>query len=172
MMVFCGYGWLSCKAQQTITCNGKQVLGSIEKIKLIDDNLLLDAKLDTGASMSSLTAKHIEIFRRKNITWVKFTVYLPGSQQKIIVVKPVKGFVLIRQRKDETASMNDNTRLDHRRVIIPLTICMGNQQQTILVNLIDRSAFTYPMLIGSNTIQQFNSVVDVSQRYLTKGDCH
>lgn len=170
LIIACSNVWsTNYAAQQLITCNGKYVLGGIEQVKLLDNNLVLDAKLDTGATMSSLTATNIKIFKRHHKTWVQFVVYLPKTKRKISLIKPLKGFISIRKRNDEMHK--DNSSSDQRRMIIPLKICMGNQKRIILVNLIDRSTFMYPMLIGRDTIKSFDSVIDVSQQYLSQADC-
>ena len=51
------------------------------------------------------------------------------------------------------------------RPVISLEICMGKALRTIEVNLTDRSAFQYPLLIGSEALKRFDALVDPSLKY-------
>ena len=42
---------------------------------------------------------------------------------------------------------------------------MGKALRTIEVNLTDRSAFQYPLLIGSEALKRLDAVVDPSLKY-------
>lgn len=52
------------------------------------------------------------------------------------------------------------------RPVIELQVCMGKAIRTIEVNLTDRSAFQYPLLIGSEALKKFDALVDPSLKYL------
>jgi hypothetical protein len=151
----------------TFASNSKLILGKTEKIMLIEKDTELDAKLDTGASMASLSAKNIEIFKHNNKDWIRFTVYIPSAQKEIVFVKPLLRFTHILKRQEEK---EDNKKFSTRPVIA-LSICLGNLKETILVNLINRANFRYPMLLGSEALKKFNVLVDVSQKNLTKPNC-
>jgi hypothetical protein len=155
-----------------IMCNGKQVLGKIEKVVLLDKNLLLDAKLDTGAAMASISATDIETFKRDNKDWVRFSVYSPTTHLKTTFVKPLIKYVHILKRKEENnKKMSLNDKQYGSRAVVPFLICIGDQKKIVNVNLIDRTQFLYPILLGSSTLNQFNVLVDVSQKYLTSPKC-
>ena len=51
------------------------------------------------------------------------------------------------------------------RPVIDLELCMGKTLRTIEVNLTDRSAFQYPLLIGSEALKHFEAMVDPSLKY-------
>ena len=51
------------------------------------------------------------------------------------------------------------------RPVIELDICMGTALRSIEVNLTDRSAFQYPLLIGSEALKRFDALVDPSLKY-------
>src|SRR5262245_51956749 len=63
-----------------IQCDGKLILGRVEPVNLTKKNIILEAKLDTGADVSSLSAANIKIFTKENKQWVAFT--LSNSQQQ------------------------------------------------------------------------------------------
>ena len=44
-------------------------------------------------------------------------------------------------------------------------MCMGKAKRSIEVNLTDRSAFQYPLLIGSDALARFDALVDPSLKY-------
>jgi hypothetical protein len=157
------------------TCGGKQVAGRIETV-LVDSKFLLDAKLDTGATMTSLSASDIKKFTRVNKTWLRFTVMLPGKQTPLILIAPLLGYTHILNRQEEmdsasTSNDNKNPRQLSQRPVIALPICLGKQQQTLLVNLTDRSHFQYPMLLGTNALKKFHVLVDVGSNHLMPMHC-
>lgn len=148
-------------------CNNKIILGSVEKINLLDKNVILDAKLDSGADMSSLSATHIVYSLRNQEEWITFTVDLGKSHQQLIIAKPLWGKTHILNRKAEQVERNKHD----SRPVIKMTICMGKQKQSILVNLVDRRDFRYPVLIGRDALRKFNVLINVREKYLTKPSC-
>ncbi|HAC79533.1 MAG TPA: hypothetical protein DCG06_04500, partial [Deltaproteobacteria bacterium] len=52
----------------------KIVIGRSEKIRLLPENLVLEARVDTGATTSSIDAHDIETFKREGKTWMRFRV--------------------------------------------------------------------------------------------------
>lgn len=160
-----------------ILCDGKQVLGGVEKVVLIDKNITLDAKLDTGASMASLSATDIQIFKRDNKDWVRFSVYSSTKQTQINFEKPLLKYVRIIKRKEEEEEknidqMSINEKQHGTRPVVSFMLCVGGQKKLVLVNLINRTQFRYPMLLGSSTLNEFHVLVDVSQKYLNGVKCY
>lgn len=148
--------------------DSKPVLGNVEKVILIEKNIELNAKLDTGATTASVSAKNIKIFKNNNKNWVQFTVYIPQTQKEITFTKPLLRFSHILKRQDEnTLSRKEFS----NRPVVDFWICIGNQKENISVNLIDRTQFRYPMLLGSDAIKKLNILVDVSQQYRSKPNC-
>lgn len=140
-------------ANESLTCNGKTVLGLVEKIRIEEPKIVLTAKLDTGANTSSLCAEDIQIMKVNNQRVVRFSVCGIPINQKITA--PLYKFVSIRSRHEENF-------IRIKRPVIRLKIKMGSQVQTISINLTDRSQFTYPMLLGREALIQLKIVVDPS----------
>ncbi|WP_350601632.1 RimK/LysX family protein, partial [Pseudomonas sp. 65/3-MNA-CIBAN-0223] len=44
--------------------------------------------------------------------------------------------------------------------------CMGKAKRTIELNLTDRTAFQYPLLIGSDALTRFGALVDPSRTFI------
>ena len=151
----------------------KEIVGKIEKVILVDYPISIDAKLDSGATMSSLSAKNITIFKRKNQNWVHFTVYLPAIHKEIVFNKLLIRSIHIVKRNEEYARNNTGSHDKQYgiRPVIAMTVCLGKHKETILVNLIDRTHFHYPMLIGSDALKKFQVIIDVSHHYLVLPQC-
>jgi len=131
-----------------------EILGWVEWVKLLDGELRLKAKLDTGAANSSLDATDIVRFRRDGARWVRFTVSDPESDQQIKLEKPlVRNVRIIRHDGNH-----------QRRPVIKMPICIGNRKQEVEVNLIDRSNFIYPMLLGRSALEGF-ALIDSGQTF-------
>lgn len=158
----------STSAMATASCNGKSIFGNYENVVLLEKNLSIDAKLDTGAEMASLSAKNIVIFNRNHQTFIQFDVILP--HETITFTKSLIGYVRILNRK-ENVENNFYSKYSVRPVI-KMPLCIGNRQENIAVNLVDRSDFRYPMLLGKEVLMQWNAVVDVSQQHLTHPQCN
>lgn len=147
-------------------CNDKQVLGVIEKVQLTEQHVILDAKLDTGADMSSLSATDVSMFTHDNKQYVHFTVYVPAIQQKIILNAPLIDYARIRVRHEA-----NSTQEYVDRPVISLPVCINKQRVMLSVNLTDRTNLQYPMLIGKDVLEQLHILVDVSQKYSITPDC-
>lgn len=159
---------LTASSVSALSCSGKQVLGSIETVNLVDKNVNLEAKLDTGADMTSLSATHIRKFMQNNKAWVQFTVDIPSEHKSISFTEPFYGYTHILKRNEENKNQQViQTGPTSKRIVVLMPICIGNQLQKILVNLTDRSHFQYPMLIGKNAMEKLHLIVDVSQQHLT-----
>ena len=115
----------------------KQVVGLLEKVKICPENLIMIAKLDTGAEHSSLSATNIKEFVRDGKRWIRFDVHTTkgfwGTREKRLV-----RIAKIKRHKD-----------DHQeRPVIRLGVCLGKYYREVDFNLTDRRKFKYQMLIG------------------------
>lgn len=151
MILFCLSS--TALANKQLTCQGKTVLGLVEKITIEEAKIDLMAKLDTGAHTSSLCAEDIEIMKINNQRVVQFSVCGIPVNQKIIA--PLDKYVSIRSRQEENF-------IRIKRPVIRLKIKIGSKVQAIAINLTDRSQFTYPMLLGKEALIKFKIVVDPS----------
>lgn len=147
----------------------KTIYGLNEYATLVEFDLKLAAKLDTGAKTASLSARDIEHFKRNGETWVRFYLALDDAHAHPIE-RPLARISKIKRRAGDYDAEEDKTYTP--RPVIELDICMGRTQRTIEVNLTDRSAFQYPLLIGSDALKRFGALVDPSLKYAAgKPDC-
>lgn len=145
------------------SCENKMIWGKIEKATLIDKDVTVDAKIDTGAEMSSLSAINIKFFTYYNKPWVQFT--LPLLKNEVTFIEPLKGTIQILNRENERA--NFSAEKYTRRPVIIVKIKIGNKIKNLQVNLVDRRQFHYPLLIGSDAIKKYNVCVDVTKDHLS-----
>jgi len=140
----------------------KSIYGLNEYAHLPELGSTLAAKLDTGAKTASLSAHDIQRFRRNGESWVRF--YLDSADaESAPIERPLARISKIKRRAGDFDP--DEGRTYTARPVIELDVCMGNTLRTIEVNLTDRSAFQYPLLIGSDALVRFRALVDPSLKY-------
>lgn len=140
----------------------KSVYGLNEYVRLPELDGVLAAKLDTGAKTASLGARNIKRFKRNGETWVRFTIGDDGENATPLE-KPLARISKIKRRAGDFDP--DEGKTYTARPVIELDVCMGKTLRTIEVNLTDRSAFEYPLLIGSDALKRFGALVDPSLKY-------
>lgn len=131
-----------------------EIFGWVERVQLLDGDLSVKAKLDTGAANSSLDASDIRSFRRGGKRLVEFTVTDPDSQEVLRLEKPLVRNVRIVRHDGH----------HQRRPVIKIPICLGSRLREVEVNLIDRSNFIYPMLLGRSALEGF-ALIDSGQTF-------
>jgi hypothetical protein len=156
------FTWLmSAPAQaEELMADEFEIFGWVEWVKLLEGDLRLKAKLDTGAANSSLDASNIERFRRSGERWVRFTVTDPDSGDQMELEKRlVRNVRIIRHDGNH-----------QRRPVIKMEICVGDRIREVEVNLIDRSNFIYPMLLGRSALEGF-ALIDSGQTFQNRPRC-
>ena len=141
---------------------GKTIYGLNEYTHVLDFDLEVAAKLDTGAKTASLNARNIERFKRDGETWVRFVLARDGNRDQVIE-RPLARISKIKRRAGDYNPEEDKSYT--ARPVIEMDVCMGGALRTIELNLTDRSAFQYPLLIGSDALQRFDALIDPSLKY-------
>ena len=118
------------------------IFGWSEPVELPGAGIRLEAKLDTGADTSSLDATDIRLFRRGENRIVKFKVRDPETGEELRLERNFVRSSRIRRHFGDY----------QLRRVVELEICLGTNRRKIEVNLIDRSNFSYPMLLGRNAL--------------------
>ena len=158
LLLLLGLCCLPFMAQAT----GKTVYGLNEYARLGDLGLEVAAKLDTGAKTASLSARDIKRFKRNGESWVRFYLAIDTAHSHPIE-RPLARVSKIKRRSGDYDP--EEGKAYTARPVIALNICMGTALREIEVNLTDRSAFQYPLLIGSEALKHFNAQVDPSLKY-------
>lgn len=136
------------------TPDGKMYLGEDEYIYVKEADATFDARIDTGAAVSSISAKNITEFERNGKKWYRFTI--EANDQSIEVEAP---FV-------RTSSIRQSSRSSTiERVVVELNIKIGDYSTKSEFTLTDRTHMQYALLVGRTLIQDI-AVVDVSRDHI------
>lgn len=138
------------------TPDGKLLLGEAEWLWLDDADQAFQARIDTGAKTSSISADAITGFERNGEEWVRFSMSHKGMDDQIQIEAPLLRYVRVRQ-----ASADE---LD-RRPVVRLAVRVGDQNEKTEFTLTDRSNMTYPVLLGRDFLKDI-AVVDVGRKYI------
>ena len=145
------------------------IYGRYENIALPELGETLKAKMDTGAYTASLSAKDIERFTRDGDDWVRFRLATKDADGKVYEHKLAR-ISKIKNRSDEEEE-GDAPELSQRPVV-DLELCLGDEKRTVEVNLVDRSSFNYPLLVGSKALREFKAAVNPAKKFTAgKPDC-
>ena len=123
----------------------KLTIGEVEDIVLVPWAVTLPARIDTGASISSLDARNISV--RNNIAEFRLGKEYGGLRLQL----PVVGW-----------SQIQNSMGSEKRPVVEIGICLGSKLIRSLATLKDRSQMAYPFLVGRNVLNG-GFVVDTSR---------
>lgn len=132
-----------------------QVLGEAEWARLSEFDAVLEARIDSGATTTSIHALEIEEFERDGEDWVRFQLPLGGGEPVTVEREVARVASIVRRGGAE----------NQRRPVVMMDIAIGGVERRIEVNLTDRSDFDYPVLIGRNYLSG-TSLIDVSREYM------
>jgi hypothetical protein len=137
------------------TLDSKIIIGQIQMIKITPPKVILEARIDTGATTTSIDARDITEFERDGKKWVKYTVI--HGKKKHELESPIDKTVLIKRHGKEA----------QERYVIKMRVSAGTITQLIDVTLADRSEYKFPILIGRNFLKDY-FIVDVSRSNILK----
>lgn len=139
-----------------ISATHKLLIGKIEKVRLNPPDRVFHARIDTGATTSSLDAQDIQTFERDGNSWVRFKIKDPVEDTLYDVEKPLARKARIKQASTEEVS---------RRPVIELQFQIGDIIRIEEFTLEDRSHLDFQLLIGRNILRDL-MVVDVAQKFI------
>ena len=116
-------------------------------------NRVYEARIDTGAKTSSISALDITPFEKDGKRWVRFRLAPDDSDDSFEIEAPLVRYVKIRQ-----ASSNE---LD-RRPVASLTVRLGKMTEVAEFTLTDRTQMSYPILLGREFLRDV-AIVDVAR---------
>lgn len=138
---------------------GKVIVGELEKFYLVGPGYIYDARIDSGATTSSLDARNIKRFERDGKNWVRFDVPVPGTDSKLKTLEReiIRNVRIIQSNEDDY----------ERRAVVELQFAIGNHQQKAEFTLSEREHLTHPVLIGRNILRDV-MLIDVGKEYATE----
>lgn len=151
----------ACAAGPVLAADGeaKPVVGWIEDVFVHPGDMLIRAKLDTGADVSSLHAVDIQEFDKNGERWVRFVLMDDGGKKLRMARRVVRDITITRHRGRE-----------EKRVVVLLGICLGTLYKTVEVNLVDRTGLKYPMLVGRSFLAGA-VMIDPARELTTRPHC-
>jgi len=160
VLILCASVYFHSAVAQT-TPENKQILGWVERVLVSSAYISMKAKLDTGAKTSSLHATGIERFRRGDQRMVRFDVEDPQDGSRLTLERPLVRKVRIKEQDADGSNS---------RPVVMLSVCIGQAQRDVEVNLVDRSRFIYPFLIGRSALAG-HVVVDPDETFTQPPVC-
>lgn len=130
----------------------KAIWGQVEYVYIDELKQFVEARIDTGATTTSMAAYHVEPFERDGKSFVRFH-YQPDGKDTAIE-RPVVRKVAIKRKGAK----------DDIRYVVNLYLKAGKINTWTEVSLADRSNFEYKLLIGRNFLRD-RVIVDVSKEH-------
>lgn len=131
----------------------KIVVGRVEWLWIESVNRVYEARIDTGATTSSISALDITPFEKDGKRWVRFRLSPDDSDDSYEIEAPLVRYVRIRQASSQE--------LD-RRPVAALTVRLGKMTEIAEFTLTDRTQMSYPILLGREFLRDV-AVVDVAK---------
>ncbi|MGN0909323.1 MAG: RimK/LysX family protein [Succinivibrio sp.] len=138
------------------TPDGKMLFGGEEYVYVQEANATLAARVDTGATVSSIAATNISRFESDGVKKVRFTIEF--NDRTIDVEAPFVRVTRVRQSSSSGFSY---------RLVVGLNIKIADYSVYTEFNLMDRSHMDFPMLLGRSLLTDI-AAVDVSRSYIQK----
>jgi hypothetical protein len=138
--------------------NEKHLVGALELCDLPQLKLSgLEARVDTGATTSSLHVDNIVKFKKEKEKWVRFDIHPDSHDVNKLMVREAK---IKSVRKVKSSNATKQT-----RYVIETDISIAGMQWGIELTLTDRSEMKYLMLLGREAMSG-RLIVDPEHEFL------
>jgi hypothetical protein len=137
----------------------KEVVGWVEKVAIYPGDLVVKAKIDSGAKTSSLNCKCYHFFNRDGKQWVKFTVVNEAGEATVLE-QPIVRIAQVKRHYGEK----------QERPVVKLGLCLANKYKETEFTLIDRSGLNYQVLVGRQFLQE-DFLIDPGDTFTRKPVC-
>ena len=133
----------------------KITIGNAEMVAVPLIDAVFKARIDTGATTTSIFAIDLEEFERDGEPWVRFVVRNDETDESYALEAAVTRVAEIKKRGEEGFT---------RRPAVSMDLVLGDVTRRIDVNLADRTGFEFPLLIGRDFLGGV-ALVDVTLSY-------
>lgn len=130
------------------------VIGEIEWIGIAESKFAYSSRIDTGATTSSIHAENIKGFERDGQAWVRFDLVNPDGDGRVHLEKKVTRVAEIKRHGAEP----------QKRYVVHLKAVYAGFSSDLEFSLTDRSAYTFPLLVGRNLLRG-TAMVDVNLKH-------
>ncbi|WP_193754347.1 RimK/LysX family protein [Microbulbifer sp. Q7] len=141
------------KVVEVPVAKDKLVLGSEEFFTIEPGGVRLRSLVDTGAATSSLSVLELTPFERDGSNWVRFKLSDGSDAAPKKIELPIKRHVRVARPGFDR----------QRRPVVTMSLTVGEVTHMVEVNLVERSEFEFPLLVGRNFLKDA-AVVDVSRK--------
>lgn len=138
----------------------KEVIGWVENVGVSSSNVIVKAKIDTGADSSSMHCDCITPYERDGELWVRFSVADIEGEQVSFERKILRNVKVKRHFGDV-----------QQRYVVRMGFCIGEQYEETDVSLVDRSGFNYNLLVGRKYLKD-KFVVDPAKKFTVSPQCN
>ena len=136
------------------TESDKVVLGEIEDIVFVDEDMTIEARIDSGAQTSSLGVYGLREFERDGKDWVRF---------KLVNLKTAPAYEY--RIRDDVKIKTRVEGLSDERFEVRMDVKLGGKlYRRQIFNLANRRHFEYQALIGRSFLRD-TAIVDVSKKH-------
>jgi len=135
--------------------SNKFIIGEKEWVYLPAANTHFKARIDSGATTSSISASNIERFEKDGQKWVRFDLTHSSDDTSVNLERPLDRRVAIIQSSSDKKES---------RLVISLMIKIGDISQNTQFTLADRSQMDFPILLGRSFLRDI-VLIDVSKQF-------
>ena len=152
---------LAVLTQTTSVVHGESldIIGRVEMVTILPENISVKAKVDTGAKNSSLHCECTNTFRKNDEEWVSFTL-TNYKGEKTVISRKIERMSTIKRHFGK----------QQERYVIKLTLCLGGKSREVEVNLVNREGFNYQMLLGRTYLEGL-FLIDPAETFIGKPKC-
>jgi hypothetical protein len=133
----------------------KMLVGELEYVYIDPPGVTVIARVDTGATSSSLHAENLVPFERDGEDWVRFDMMI-SEKDFITVEEKIVRHVRVVQQADPSGS---------RRPVVEMRVRIGDIQDTFEFTLADRSHLENEVILGRNFLADV-TLVDVGKQFI------
>lgn len=138
------------------------IMGWVEYVYLQDLNGRLKAKLDTGATTSSMRAEVVKVLDEDK----------PDKANVVFKIEDAEGKINTLQRKlVRWVKIKSKSGKFQRRPVVEMDFCVAGHAISSEVNLAPRADFVYPILVGRNMLRDANIIVDPNRTFTSRAHC-
>ena len=132
------------------------IIGEVERVVLEPGGAVLEARVDSGATTSSIDARDIEAYEKDGKPWVRFNVPMGEGDPQAYDLAVVR-----------TASIKRHGAEPIERPVVELTVRLGDMAEASEFSLTDRGDFDFPVLLGRNFLKA-RFLVNVARKHQLK----
>jgi hypothetical protein len=139
------------------------VIGWIEYVALEGTDIVVKARIDTGAGLASVHAEIVEITKSKDGATEKVVFRVVDKDgNKKTMQRTIVEWINIKKKGGDGYI---------KRPVIKMDFCLGGKQVEARANLADRSDFLYPVLIGRNVLKAGDYMIDPEKTFTHEPGC-